>query len=84
MPNENRIIKVNALLDDFVTKTYINRDVVAELGLHQGCFHKNTSNVLNDHVETFMTMPVEFELESLDEKSTHESQGLQHRKELVI
>ena len=31
--NGNRKIKVNALLDDASTKTYINSDVAAELGL---------------------------------------------------
>ena len=34
--NGNRRLKVNALLDDASTKTYINADVAAELGL-QGC-----------------------------------------------
>ena len=65
--NGNRRIKVNALLDDASTKTYINADVAAELGL-QGSFQKTNVNVLNGQVETFLTMPVEFELESLDGK----------------
>ena len=33
LKNGNRLIKVNALLDDASTKTYINADVAAELGL---------------------------------------------------
>ena len=57
--------KVNALLDDASTKTYINADVAAELGL-QGTFQKTKVNVLNGQVKTFLTMPVEVELESLD------------------
>ena len=65
--NGNRILKVNALLDDASTKTYINADVAAELGL-QGCVQKTNVNVLNGQVETFLTMPVEFNLESLDGK----------------
>ena len=58
-------IKVNALLDDASTKTYINTDVAAELGL-QGSFQKTNVNVLNGQVETFLTMPVALELESLN------------------
>ena len=58
-------LKVNALLDDFSTKTYLNADVAAELGL-QGQTEKVTVNVLNDQVETFETKPVNFKLESLD------------------
>ncbi len=65
--NGNRRIKVNALLDDASRKTYINADVAAELGL-QGSFQKTNVNVLNCQVETFLTMPVEFKLESLDGK----------------
>ena len=37
--NGNRKLQVNALLDDASTKTYINVDVAAELGL-QGCLRK--------------------------------------------
>ena len=65
--NRNRRLKVNALLDDASTKTYINADVAAELGLH-GCVQKTNVNILNGQVETFLTMPVEFNLESLDGK----------------
>ncbi len=61
-------IKVNALLDDASTKTYINTDVAAELGL-QGSFQKTNVNVLNGQVETFLTMPVALELESLNGKA---------------
>ncbi|CAG2211556.1 unnamed protein product [Mytilus edulis] len=54
--NGNRTVSVNALLDDASTKTYINADVAAELGL-QGQVQKVTVNVLNDNIETFETMP---------------------------
>ncbi|CAB4021266.1 Hypothetical predicted protein, partial [Paramuricea clavata] len=66
LKNGNREVTVNALLDDASTQTYINTDVAAELGLH-GKFQKATVNVLNGQMETFVTMPVEFELKSLDE-----------------
>ena len=65
--NGNRRMTVNALLDDASTKTYINADVAAELGL-QGNLQRTNVNVLNGQIETFLTMPVEFKLESLDGK----------------
>lgn len=61
--NGNRKLKVNALLDDASTITYINSDVAAELGL-QGRTQSMTINVLNGESETFETMPVQCELES--------------------
>ena len=57
-------IKVNALLDDASTKTYINSDVAAELGL-QGKTEGVTVNVLNGQIKTFNTRPIEVLLESL-------------------
>ena len=63
-----RKIKVNALLDDASTKTYINSDVAAELGL-QGCLQRVNVSVLNGHTETFDTFPVECTIESLDGRS---------------
>ena len=44
-------IRNNALLDDASTKTYINADVAAELGL-QGCLQKVNVSLLNGKVET--------------------------------
>ena len=63
--NGSRTLKVNALLDDASTRTYLNADVAAELGL-QGQTEKIAMNVLNDQVVTFETKPVNFELKSLD------------------
>ena len=68
LKNGTKRIKVNALLDDASTKTYINSDVAAELGLH-GQLQKVNVSVLNGHVETFETSPVECTIESLDGKS---------------
>ena len=62
--NGNRSLKVNALLDDASTKTYVNADVAAELGL-KGKTERVTVNVLNGQVETFETRPVDMEIESL-------------------
>ena len=67
LKNGNRSLKVNALLDDASTKTYVNADVAAELGL-RGDYQKTNVNVLNGQVESFYTMAVEFQLESLDGK----------------
>ena len=61
LKNGNRRIKVNALLDEASTKTYLNADVAAELGL-QGHPQSVTVNVLNGQTETFETTPVEVEL----------------------
>ena len=62
----NQKLKVNALLDDASTKTYINADVAAaELGL-QGHPQKVNVSVLNGQVETFETTPIECAFESLD------------------
>ena len=52
--NGTRVLKVKALLDDASTKTYLNPDVAAELGL-QGQTEKVTVNVLNDQVENIRT-----------------------------
>ncbi|XP_047138735.1 uncharacterized protein LOC124814782 [Hydra vulgaris] len=67
LTNGKLLIKVNALLDDASTQTYINRDVAAELGL-QGLMKEITISVLNGRVNTFQTMPVEFQLQSIGGK----------------
>ena len=54
---QEKVMKVNTLLDDASTKTYINSDVAAELGL-QGYLQQVNVSVLNGHVETFETSPV--------------------------
>ena len=61
----DRKVKVNALLDEVSTKTYINCDVAGELRL-QGIPQMVTVNVLNGQTETFETTPVDVEIESLD------------------
>ena len=66
LKNGGRSLKVNALLDDASTKSYVNADVAAELGM-QGTMKKVTANVLNGQVETFETKPVNVELTSVSE-----------------
>lgn len=50
-------IKINALLDDGSTKSYINSGIAAELGI-QTVTQKVKVNVLNGNTETFETMPL--------------------------
>ena len=64
----NRKLKVNALLDDASTKTYVNADIATELGL-QGHPQRVNVSVLNRQVETFETTPIDCFVESLDGKS---------------
>ena len=63
LKTDNRKIKVTALLDEASTKSFINTDVPAELGL-QGKLQKVNVNVLNGQTETFKTMAVAVELEN--------------------
>ena len=65
LKNGSRSLHVNALLDDASTKTYINADVAAELGI-QGTTDTVTVNVLNGQVETFETSPIDVELKSVN------------------
>ena len=62
-----RTLKVNALLDDASSRSYLNSDVAAELGL-EGRPHQLTVNVLNDNQERLDTKIVEFTISSLDGK----------------
>ena len=65
--NAGKEIQVNAQLDDASTRTYLSKQVATELGL-QGEEKPGTVSVLNDTQKTFMSMPVELEVHSLDGK----------------
>ncbi|XP_071095649.1 uncharacterized protein [Haliotis cracherodii] len=69
LKNGTKRIRVNALLDDASTKSYINADVASELGM-QGSIEKISVSVLNGKKETFETKPVVFGIESEDELKT--------------
>ena len=62
--NGARSLRVNALLDDASTKTYVNADVAAKLVL-QGRTERTKVNVLNGQVETFETKPIDVKLQSV-------------------
>lgn len=75
LENGKRGVVVNALLDDASTKTYLNADVAAELGLH-GDLQPFSVNVINGQVESFDTMPVKFKLKSINGNSSTEVTAL--------
>ena len=56
--NKDRSLRVNALLDDASTKTYLNANIAKELGL-QGRTEKVNVSVLNGHVEALMTKSID-------------------------
>ena len=62
-----RRLKVNALLDDASSRTYLNGDIAAELDLEDRP-HELTINVLNDNQERLDTTVVEFMISSCDGK----------------
>ena len=57
-------LKINALLADASTKSYVNADIATELGL-QGKLEEITVNILNGQVETCETSPFNVELMSI-------------------
>uniref|UniRef100_A0A8W8ILI6 Peptidase aspartic putative domain-containing protein n=1 Tax=Magallana gigas TaxID=29159 RepID=A0A8W8ILI6_MAGGI len=73
--NGSKTMRVNALLDDASTRTFFNADVAAELGLH-GKLQRITVGVLNDKTEPFETMPVEFQIESVDGRTKTKVEAL--------
>ena len=69
------------MLDDGSTKSYINSDVAAELGL-DGPVETVTVSTMNGNVKTFQTTSVYCEVGSIDGKvkSSTIYQHTQHRK----
>jgi Aspartyl protease len=65
LKNGDTLVSVNALLDDGSTRTYLNADVAAQLGL-VGNHESVKVSVLNGKYEVFQTMSVEVQLQSLD------------------
>ena len=58
-------IRVNAVLDDASSASYISEEVAGVLGL-SAPFEPVTVQVLNENIETFDTMPVDLILENSD------------------
>ena len=66
-----RKVKINAILDDASNETFLNEEVAGVLGLQEP-FQKVQVHVLNDTVETFQSMPLKIEIESVDERFSKE------------
>ena len=65
LTNGSKQVKVNALLDEGSSRSYLNSDVAAELGV-EGRPQELTVNVLNDNQEKLNFSVVEFTISSLD------------------
>ena len=63
----NRTITVNALMDDASSRSYINSDIAAQLGL-EGIPQRLTVQVLNNNQATLDSSTVDFVIESIDGK----------------
>jgi len=72
MKANGRKVKINAILDDASNETFLNEEVAGVLGLHEP-FQKVQVHVLNDTVETFQSMPLKIEIESVDGQFSKES-----------
>ena len=58
----NRTIRVNALLDDASSRSYINSDIAAQLGL------EGIPQVLNNNQATLDSSTIDFVIKSIDGK----------------
>ena len=63
-----RKIKVNAILDDASNETFLNEEVAGALGVSEP-FETVRVHVLNNEVETFQSMPVQFSKETQKNKT---------------
>ena len=63
--------KINAILDDASNETFLHEEVAGLLGLQEP-FQKVQVHVLNDTVETFQSMPIKIEIESVDGRFSKE------------
>ena len=66
---DRRKVKVNAILDNASNESCMNEEVAGLLGLKATCQTVQV-RVLNDSVETFKSMPLQIEIESVDRQFT--------------
>ena len=71
MKANGRKVKINAILDNASNETFLKEVVAGILGLQEP-FEKDQVYVLNDTVETFQSMPIKIEIESVDGKFSKE------------
>ena len=64
-------VKINAIQDEASNETFLNEEVAGVLGLQEP-FQKVQVHVLNDTVETFQSMPLKIEIESVDGRFSKE------------
>ena len=79
LTNGSKRIRINALLDEASTQTYLNEDVAQELGL-SGELEEVTVNVLNGNEAKLNTMRVSCGLVSLDNEIKQEISAWTTRK----
>ena len=65
LKKNNRKVKVNAILDDALNETFLNKEVAGMLGIQEP-FQTIKVHVLNNEIETFQSMPVNVTIESVD------------------
>ena len=68
---QGKKLKVNAILDDASNETFLNEEVAGALGLKES-YQTVKVHVLNNSVETFQTMPLKVEIESVNGQFTKE------------
>ena len=71
MKANGRKVKINAILDDASNETFLNEAVAGILGLQEP-FEKFQVYVLNNTVETFQSMPIKIEIETVHGKFSKE------------
>ena len=71
MKANGRKVKINAILDDASNETFLNEAVAGILGLQEP-LEKVQVYVFNDTVETFQSMPIKIEIESVDGRFSKE------------
>ncbi|XP_044164891.1 uncharacterized protein LOC114973744 [Acropora millepora] len=71
MKANGRKVKINAILDDASNEIFLNEEVAGVLGLQEP-FQKVQVHVLNDTVETFQSMLLKIEIESVDGRFSKE------------
>ena len=68
---QGKKVKVNAILHDASNETFLNEEVAGALGLKES-YQTVKVHVLNNSVETFQTMPLKVEIESVNGQFTKE------------
>ena len=71
MKANGRKVKINAILDDASNGTFLNEAVAVILGLQEP-LEKVQVYVFSDTVETFQSMPIKIEIESVDGRFSKE------------